>query len=114
MAQRSIDFIRDFEFRRHMTQMRSFLGACSLYRKVVKNFAKGARPLTNTARENSYPNWEESIKEQFHAFEALKQRLVTAPVLALLKAGKPPLIDTGASTYGLGVTMIHIQDDEPY
>lgn len=112
MAQRSTNAIREFEFPRNLTQSRLFLEPCKVYKKFVKDFAKIVRPLTKMIRKASHPNSEAPTKEQRHAFEALKLRLITLPVSPLPKAGNLYLIDTHASAHQSRATVLQLQNDK--
>lgn len=98
-------------FLRTLTQVRSFLGACNVYRRFVKCFAKIARPLTDITRKDADPDFENPIQAQLDAFKELKKRMVSPPVLALPRLGKPYMIDTDASAYQLGCTLLQEQDE---
>jgi hypothetical protein len=61
----------------HFTQVKSFLGLASYYRKFVKDFSKIAKPLFNLTKKEKKFIWEESTEA---AFQELKNRLISAPV----------------------------------
>lgn len=61
-------------------QLRSFLGLAGYYRKFVRHFAIISRPLNDLLKKGTIFLWT-SIQEE--SFQALKNALVTAPVLAL-------------------------------
>lgn len=73
----------------------------------MKDFAKTARPFTNMTGKDSHRNWADPTVELLHAYEALKLRLITSPLLALPKAGKPDL-DTDTSVHQLGATLLQL------
>jgi hypothetical protein len=56
-----------------------FLGLASSYRRLVPNFVEAANPLTILTRNDQNFIWGPSQQE---AFEDLKNRLSTTPVLA--------------------------------
>ena len=62
-------------------ELRLFIGIASYYRRFIKGFAKKASPLTEKTSENVSFEWTDSMQ---NAFEALKEALTTAPVLAYL------------------------------
>jgi hypothetical protein len=89
-------------------ELRGFLGLAGYYRKFVKNFGVIARPLTDLLKKGVVFLWT-----QVHdtAFQALKQSLVSAPVLALPNFTRPFAIETDASSKGIGAVLL--QDHHP-
>ena len=57
-------------------------------------------------KKDAKPNWHEPTHEARAAFEFLKEQLVAPPVLALPKRGCTYMIDTDASAYQLGATLL--------
>ncbi|GBG64399.1 hypothetical protein CBR_g44283 [Chara braunii] len=69
-----------------LTQVRPFLGLASYYRRFIKGFAGVAKPLTNMLKK------EEQLigtPECEAAFQALKEALTSAPVLARPNLTRP-------------------------
>ena len=99
-------------FPRTITQLHSFLGAANVYRRFVQKYSDIARPLTSVLRKDAEPDWESPTDEQTKAFETLKARLISPPILALPKASRPYMIDTEASSYQLGAALLQQQDDD--
>jgi len=100
------------KFPRNLTQLRSFLGAANVYRRFVKGYAKIARPLNSMLRKDADPDWDDPSPEQLEAFEALKGRLTSPPILGLPMKDRPFMIDTDASSYQLGASLLQQQDEE--
>ena len=92
------------------TDVRSFVGLCSYYRKFVKDFATIARPLYKlTEMNNKEFKWTKECEE---SFQYLKERLCSSPILAYPdKVGKM-ILDTDASAFGIGAVLSQIQDGE--
>ena len=64
-----------------------------------------ARPLTERLRKNNFSwGWEEE-----QAFQQLKAKMVTIPVLALPDFGKPFIVEVDASGQGMGVVLMQDQ-----
>jgi len=61
-------------------EVRSFLGLAGYYHMFVQNFCKIATPFTNLTRKTTKYEWTDECKG---AFQELKKRLTSAPVLAL-------------------------------
>ena len=97
-------------FLRNATQVRSFLGAANVYRRFVKNFSGIAKLLNKMLKKDANPTWDDPKPAAVESFETLKRKLTSPPVLALPKKGRPYMIDTDASVYQLGATLLQQQD----
>ena len=94
-------------------QLRSFLGLVGYYRKFIPNFAAVAVPLTDRTK-NKEPNkvvWEDS---QELAFQSLKQRMVSSPILHLPDVEKDFILRTDASSTGIGAVLLQEHNDTKF
>ena len=78
----------------------------------MKDFSKISRPLPGMIKKEASPNFENPTKKQLTAFETLKNRPTSPPVLALLDPGRNYRLDTDASDYQLGCTLQQEQEDD--
>ena len=62
-------------------------------------------------RKNAGNDWHNPTEEQLRSFEELKARLTAPPILALLRANRPYVIDTVASAYAIGAVLLQQQDE---
>ena len=90
------------------TQVRSFLGLASYYRKYIRGFAHIAHPLNRLTDKKSEFRWSDQCQE---AFDKLKVLLTKAPILAHPLDEGEYLLDTDASGVGIGGVLSQIQDD---
>jgi Reverse transcriptase (RNA-dependent DNA polymerase) len=67
-------------------EVQSFLGFVNSYRRFIEGFSHLTRPLFDLTKNKSIFHW--SSDEQT-AFSALKQRITSAPILALSNNSKP-------------------------
>lgn len=85
-----------------VTGVRSFLGLVSYYRRFIKDFASIAQPLHQLLHKDQSWIWE--TKQQI-AFDCLKRRLVTAPILAQPDVKKDVILQTDWSHLGIGAVL---------
>jgi hypothetical protein len=67
----------------NQTELHSFLGLCNIYRRLVPGSAKIAAPLNTLLKKWKSPNIEELSADQIGAFNALRDKLLHQPVLAI-------------------------------
>ena len=99
------------------TELRSFLGFASYYRRFISGFARIARPLHDLVSEGAKHSKKKAAdvsrlwgpKHQ-EAFKSLKGALTTAPVLGYADYTKPFILETDASHDGLSAILSQEQD----
>ena len=109
---KNVEVIEKMSMPKTISELRSFLGACSYFRKFVQNFSIIMSPLYNLTKEGKFlkpENWE---KECLNAFKNIKSKLKTAPVLASPQIGKSFIIETDASMHGLAATLLQKGHDD--
>ena len=106
---RLVSAVREFPTPQNIQDMRRFLGLASYYRKFIAGFARIAQPLHRLTRKGADFHWSEECQS---AFNELKQKLVTAPVLAYPLFDRAFTLETDASIRGLGAVLSQVQDDE--
>ena len=94
---------------RNLTELRSFVGLCSYYRRFISGFANLAAPLHALTRKNARFSWG---IEQEEAFNQLKERLTSAPILGMPRDEGTYYLDTDASDIGLGAVLSQNQDGD--
>ena len=89
------------------TEVKSFLGLASYYRRFVQGFASIAAPLHALTRQGEDPVW---TPDSDAAFAALKRALVSAPILSYPDFDKPFILQTDLCATGLGAVLAQIGD----
>jgi len=92
---------------RTVSQLRSFLGLASYYRRFVPHFATVAAPLTALLTEDSpfTKSSEAWGPQQVRPLYELKHLLTSPPVLRLYQDGLPLVLRTDASDYAMGAVL---------
>ena len=99
--QKKIEAVRNFPVPLSKSDVQSFNGLTGYYRRFVKDFARVAAPLTRLTGKVDFV-WGE--KEQI-AFETLRDKVTTAPILQYPDFSKPYILTTDASGIGLGAVL---------
>ena len=96
---------------RNVAEVRSFLGLCTYYRRFVWDFATVAAPLHQLTRKGAGFKWTETCPE---AFCGLKNALTKAPVMPYPDPSRPYVVDTDASTEGIGAVLSQEKDGQEH
>ncbi|UYV69112.1 hypothetical protein LAZ67_6002474, partial [Cordylochernes scorpioides] len=102
-----IEAIARFPTPRSITDVRSFIGLCSYYRRFIENFAEKAAPLHEVLKKDNKFTWNSGQQD---AFDSLKKALMSEPVLAYFEEQLPTELHTDASGYGIGAVLVQIND----
>jgi transposase InsO family protein len=86
-----------------------FLGLANFYRRFVKNYSKVATPLTTLLKKNAKFIWSRAAQD---AFDELKARLMSGPILRHFDHTKACVIEVDASDYALGGVCSQYDDDD--
>ena len=99
--------IRDIPPPKTATEVRSFLGLAGYYRRYVKGFAAIAAPLQSLTKKDTLFHWSEDCQA---AFDQLKARLTTSPIIAFPDFSQEFRLYTDASTAGLGAILAQVRE----
>ena len=102
-----ISAVKEWPIPVNVTEVRSFLGLCSYYRRFIPKFADIARPLHRLTEKGQKFVWNSECEQ---AFGTLKKYLTEAPILAYPDFSKPFILDTDASDTSIGAVLSQVHE----
>ncbi|XP_061344472.1 uncharacterized protein LOC133290409 [Gastrolobium bilobum] len=101
---KKIDAMRQWPQPKTIKQLRGFIGLTGYYRRFIRNYVALASPLTDMLKKDSFFWTDEAAK----AFEVLKDVMSGTPVLSLPDFSLPFVVDTDASSVGIGAVLYQL------
>ncbi|GJW04670.1 putative reverse transcriptase domain-containing protein [Tanacetum coccineum] len=98
-----IESIKDWASPKTAVEIRQFLGLAGYYRRFIEGFSKIAKSMTKLTQKKVKFDWGD--KEEA-AFQLIKHKLCSAPILALPEGSKDFIIYCNASIKGLGDVLM--------
>ncbi|GJS07458.1 putative reverse transcriptase domain-containing protein [Tanacetum coccineum] len=98
-----IESIKDWTSPKTPTEIRQFLGLAGYYRRFIKGFSKISKSMTKLTQKGIKFDWGE--KEE-NAFQLIKQKLCSAPILALPEGSEDFVVYCDVSHKGLGAVLM--------
>ena len=103
-----IESIKDWPIPQTVKDVQSFLGLANYYRRFIKGFSQLAAPLTELTKKDKSFDWDHGCKD---GFRTIKERLTSAPILAIFDPEKEALLETDASDFAIGACLTQKGDD---
>ncbi|GJW02994.1 putative reverse transcriptase domain-containing protein [Tanacetum coccineum] len=98
-----IESIKDWASPKTPTEIHQFLGLAGYYRRFIEGFSKIAKSMTKLTQKGVKFDWGD---KQEAAFQLLKQKLCSAPILALPEGSEDFIAYCDASKKGLGAVLM--------
>ncbi|GJX91225.1 putative reverse transcriptase domain-containing protein [Tanacetum coccineum] len=98
-----IEAIRNWAAPTTPLEVRQFLGLASYYRRFIEGFSMISKPLTKLTQKDKKYKWG---KEEDKAFQILKQKLCSAPILVLPEGTKDFVVYCDALLKGYGAVFM--------
>ena len=114
VAQRGKEAVQKSLPPRDISELRSFLGLCNVYRRFVPNFSRVATPLNKKMKKDMPTKWGDLTDDETKAFNELKTKLTSPPVLALPRLGHQYTVETDACATQVGCVLLQDQPGEKY
>lgn len=102
-GKRNTDSVSKFLVPTDVHIVRQFLGLSSYFMKYIKDFATIARSLTTLTKEGTTFNWS---SEQQAAFNTLKEKLISRPILAIYDSELLTEVHCDTSKWGVGGILL--------
>lgn len=103
-----IEAITKWPVPKTIKQVRGFLGLAGWYRRFIDNFSSITFPISETLSSKRKFQWTPEANE---AFNVVKIRLTTAPVLANPDFSKKFFLHCDASDYGIGAVLVQLDEN---
>ncbi len=87
---------------------RRFLGMAGFYRKHIDQFSHLAAPLDDLTRKNQPFKWTVDCQQ---AFEGLKNKLETSPILVKANLSEQFILETDASQHHVAAVFLQYDDE---
>ena len=80
-----VEAVMSWERPKSVFEIRSFLGLAGYYRRFIEDFSRIAAPMTRLTRKEVKFDWDDRCEE---AFQEMKRRLTSAPILIVPDMGQ--------------------------
>ena len=108
MKNDKVKAIKEWKTPTKIKEVESFLGFANFYQCFIKNFSHTAKPFNELKRKKEW-KWEEEYQK---AFEELKDKITSQPVLTLPKREGKFRVETDASRHSIGKVLSQEQEDK--
>ncbi|GJU96430.1 putative reverse transcriptase domain-containing protein [Tanacetum coccineum] len=98
-----IESVKDWASPKSATKIRQFLGLAGYYRRFIEGFSKIAKPMTKLTQKKIKFDWSDKAEA---AFQLIKQKLFSTPILALPEGNEDFIAYCDASIKGLGAVLM--------
>nr|GEZ95464.1 putative reverse transcriptase domain-containing protein [Tanacetum cinerariifolium] len=98
-----IESVKDWASPKSPMEIRQFLGLAGYCQRFIEGFSKVARPMTKLTQRKVKFEWGD---KQEAVFQLLKQKLCSAPILALPEGSEDFIVYCDASNKGLGAVLM--------
>ena len=101
-----VESVMSWERPKSVFEIRSFLGLAGYYKRFIEDFSRLAAPMTSLTRKEVKFDWDDQCEE---AFQELRRRFTTAPILIVPDRGQGYTVYCDASRAGLGCVLMQFE-----
>nr|GEX10236.1 reverse transcriptase domain-containing protein [Tanacetum cinerariifolium] len=98
-----IESIKNWASPKTPTKICQFLGLAGYYQRFIEGFLKIAKSMTKLTQKGIKFDW---VEKEENAFQLIKQKLCSAPILALPKGSEDFVVYCDVSHKGLGAVLM--------
>ena len=102
MDPKKVESVKNWARSKNPTQIRQFLGFTGYYRYFIQDYSKIARPLLDLTKKTTVWDWGQAQED---AFNELKERMCSSPVLTQPDFNQKFYLSADASAYGVGAVL---------
>ena len=102
MDQEKIRTVLEWKEPTTVKEVQSFLGFANFYRRFIQGYSKLTRSLTDLTKKSKKFDWQAECHE---AFNMLKKRFTSAPILRHFDPELPCVIECDASDFAIGAIL---------
>ncbi|KAL0181246.1 hypothetical protein M9458_023652, partial [Cirrhinus mrigala] len=111
MDERKVEAVLNWPLPSTLRELQRFLGFANFYRRFIRNFSTAAAPLTAMVKKGtSCLTWSQAALQ---AYDDLRQRFSSAPILHHPDPEKPFVVEVDASSTGVGAVLSQRQGEPP-
>ena len=111
MSQNKVKDIVDWKELQSVHEVQQFLRFANFYRKFIRGYSAVARPLSNLTKKGQPWNWNQECQT---AFDELKGRFISAPILVNNHPERQKIVETDASNLAKGAVLSQLEPDGKY
>jgi len=106
-SDRKVQSVQNWAHPRSVKEVQIFIGFANFYRRFIKDFSKVCKPIPETLKGN--PKDFRWGRYQEEAFEELKGRFRTAPIVSHFYPGRRTVVETDTRDFALGCVLSQYQ-----
>ncbi|KAL0157403.1 hypothetical protein M9458_048649 [Cirrhinus mrigala] len=111
MEEKKVDAVLNWPRPNTLRELQRFLGFANFYRRFIRNFSTVAAPLSAMVKKGTTRlTWSQAALQ---AFDDLRRRFSTAPILHHPDPERPFVVEVDASSTGVGAVLSQRQGDPP-